>query len=426
MDYSGLLSQIAPTTIQQAQGQQLQQQLQANQAQNQAIQAQSAQQELASKKRGMSLSILNGLSTLDPSKAQDLYPTFKGMAERIDPTMQLPDDYDPTMLKALMPSQIPITSMPEYQMNTAKGAFYRTLADQAAGGQGQPAPGMPAGSPTAGGIMPPTGVPSQGVTSAPTGTSLLSQPNIAQGLAIFDPAGSQALTAQQKLQYESPEGKQAAAQAEKTGQNIADVNKGVAGIDSRLQNAISILNDQIKLAPATYSGKVGEYQLERQRDLANFGIKTQGPSDQTQFEQNNANLFTQELPAIISGMPGSRLDIPLVNAIKKASQINEYGTPEEKIAAAQNLKGLLYKLQQNTHNNAKEMGAPPLPIPPIDDPNPPTPLQPQTALQQAQAMLPKPANAATSPGKNAAPDGTVIHDGKGTVFIKRGGQWVKP
>ncbi len=149
------------------------------------------------------------------------------------------------------------------------------------------------------------------------------------------------------------------------------MKKGIAGIDSRIQNAINILNDNIELAPKTFSGDAGKAQMKLEQSIANSGLyHPEGPKNQTLFEQNNANLFTQELPAIMAGMPGSRMDIPLINAIKSASQIPEYGTTEEKIAAGQNLKGLLYKYQQNVHNNAYLTGAGDVPIPSIEDRNP--------------------------------------------------------
>lgn len=162
-------------------------------------------------------------------------------------------------------------------------------------------------------------------------------------------------------------------EAETQGTDIENAQKGVVGIDSRLQNAIDILNEQIDLAPKTYSGWMGEQQEKMERNYANINPKGEFPNlvAQTKFTQNNANLFTQELPAIMQGMPGSRMDIPLINAIKNASQVNEYGAPAEKTAALQNLKTLLMKYQQNTHNYAKQMGGGETPIEPVNDANPP-------------------------------------------------------
>lgn len=158
--------------------------------------------------------------------------------------------------------------------------------------------------------------------------------------------------------------------AEAQGADIETAQKGVVGIDSRLQNAVNILNDQIQLAPKTMSGSLGQFVVGSERNAANFGIKSETPAAQTLFEQNNANLFTQELPAIMAGMPGSRMDIPLINAIKQASSVNQNGTVDEKVKAAQNLKALLMKYQKNTHNYAQGMGAGDTPIQSVSDVNP--------------------------------------------------------
>ena len=167
----------------------------------------------------------------------------------------------------------------------------------------------------------------------------------------------------------------AKAAGETQGKNVAEAQKSVIGIDTRLQNAINILNDQIKLAPNTYAGGVGKAQLGLQRNASNFPFLSsmvgQPHPEQTLFEQNNANLFTQELPAIMAGLGQSRIDIPLVNAIKDASAIYQWGSTNEKIQAAQNLKGLLLKAQQNVHQNAAGLGAGNTPIPQYTDTNPP-------------------------------------------------------
>lgn len=85
----------------------LAQELGAAQIQNQQIQAQSAQDEMASKRRAMAVSLLNGIANeADPAKQAALYATLKPMAERYDTTLKLPDEYDPVLSKALVASQI--------------------------------------------------------------------------------------------------------------------------------------------------------------------------------------------------------------------------------------------------------------------------------------------------------------------------------
>jgi hypothetical protein len=321
----------------------------------------SQQNDLFQKQNALKINMLAGLNRLPPDQFGQARDNIVSVINRLPGGMQIDPNIDQTQINALVNQQIPASSQPEYQMAQAKAQFYNNLVN---GGQG--------------GTQPQSA--QQGGSFGGLGMS----PNQQAGLAIFDPAGSQALTAQQKLQYESPEGQEKIAESKKQGETIAEANKGVAGIDSRLQNAINILDDQINLAPKTFSGKLGEYQLEIERNAANLGMHPQGPIDQQKFEQNNANLFTQELPAILSSIPGARLDIPLVNAIKKASSIDEFGTPEEKIAAAQNLKGLLLKYQQNTHSYAANVGGGTTPIPSFSDKNPP---QAQGAAAQAQSRI---------------------------------------
>lgn len=85
----------------------LAQELGAAQIQNQQIQAQSAQDEMASKRRTMAVSLLNGIANEpDPAKQAALYATLKPMAERYDTTLKLPDAFDPSLTTALMSSQV--------------------------------------------------------------------------------------------------------------------------------------------------------------------------------------------------------------------------------------------------------------------------------------------------------------------------------
>jgi hypothetical protein len=72
-----------------------------------SLNIQSAQDEAAGKRRAMAVSMLNGLQQeTDPEKQAALYSTLKPMAERYDPTLKLPDAYDPSLSKALTASQM--------------------------------------------------------------------------------------------------------------------------------------------------------------------------------------------------------------------------------------------------------------------------------------------------------------------------------
>ncbi len=85
------------------------------------IGVQNATDELANKRRMMAVSMLNGIGNEpDPAKQQQLYSTLKPMAERYDPTLKLPDDYDPSLSRALMGSQIPAEKQAQMQNDLEK------------------------------------------------------------------------------------------------------------------------------------------------------------------------------------------------------------------------------------------------------------------------------------------------------------------
>lgn len=372
--------------------------------------------ELQQKQRGMQSSMLGALAALPPDQFEAKKSTVIGTINKLNPSMQYSPDIDQQTAQMAAMGGLPLAEQPTYGLNQSNTAINMALL-RAMGG----APAAAAGA--TGGNMPqapaentlssqsPSAIPSSVAptqSSQPEGTM---SPQAQALLALARPESSKALQG-------TPAYKEQEAEAETQGKNIADAKKGVIGIDSRIQNAINILNDQIKLAPKTFSGTLGHAQEGAERNLANTGMKFQGPSGQTTFHQNNENLFTQELPAIISSMPGSRLDIPLVKAIKDASSINDYGTPQEKIASAQNLKGLLLKLQENTHNNAAQMGAGNMPIPAINDANPPT------AASQAQTKFPQKQTPQSTPIINtqaafdALPSGSIYAESDGKKYRK--------
>jgi hypothetical protein len=73
----------------------------------QNIANQAAQANLAANKRAMAVSILNGIQNEpDQAKQAALYSRLAPMAVQIDPTLQLPEQYDPELHKALYASQI--------------------------------------------------------------------------------------------------------------------------------------------------------------------------------------------------------------------------------------------------------------------------------------------------------------------------------
>ena len=140
--------------------------------------------------------------------------------------------------------------------------------------------------------------------------------------------------------------------ADKQAENAADTQQAQDQFDSRLNNAMKLLDSMKANAPQTFQGRSGQVA----QAIAGEGIHVgpihpweQSNKAQTQFEQDNANLFTQELPAMIKGS-GGRIDIPLLNSIKEASQIDPHAPVATKLAAIDNLKKILLMAQQNSHN----------------------------------------------------------------------------
>lgn len=71
------------------------------------LQKQAAQDEMASKRRAMAISLLGGLENEpDQAKRSELYARIKPMVEQYDTTLKLPDAYDSGLTRALFYSQI--------------------------------------------------------------------------------------------------------------------------------------------------------------------------------------------------------------------------------------------------------------------------------------------------------------------------------
>src|SRR5262245_2837795 len=102
MALSSLLAGIVPNDIgdyaAQAAKTRQEQALYPYQLQQAQLTTQGAQQELAGKRRAMAISMLPGiLNEPDPAKQAALYGTIKPMVEGYDPTLKLPDQWDPSL-----------------------------------------------------------------------------------------------------------------------------------------------------------------------------------------------------------------------------------------------------------------------------------------------------------------------------------------
>lgn len=101
--------------------------------QQQAVQLanQSAQDEIAGKRRSLAISMIAPIQNeADPEKQAQLYATLRGMAERYDPTLKLPDAYDPMLGRALTASQIPAASQADLALKQRAMDIEQQKADQ--------------------------------------------------------------------------------------------------------------------------------------------------------------------------------------------------------------------------------------------------------------------------------------------------------
>lgn len=146
----------------------------------------------------------------------------------------------------------------------------------------------------------------------------------------------------------------ASKQAEVQGQNIADAQKGMSSIDSRIGNAKAIIQEMKDLSPNVPYGPHG--LAEMQVDASNMPVIGNGKAAgaAARFNTLNQNLFTQELPAIVQSS-GGRIDIPLVNAIKGASSVDLDLHPNAKIQALNTLAEQLDRVQQNAKLNYQNL-----------------------------------------------------------------------
>lgn len=156
-----LADSLTPKTVQEADAERMGLQLKQGAIQQQQFAAQNAQEEMQNKRRAMAVSMLNGIANeQDPAKQAALYATLKPMAERYDTTLKLPEEYDPTLSKALMysqmsPREVLSTAQPKlpqgYRMNPETGeAELIPGIDPSFAKRGDPFGMMPVFNPTTG------------------------------------------------------------------------------------------------------------------------------------------------------------------------------------------------------------------------------------------------------------------------------------
>lgn len=145
--------------------------------------------------------------------------------------------------------------------------------------------------------------------------------------------------------------------AEAQAADLAAAQKTAVNFDARMKSAQDTLQKALEVSDAAPSGYFVEQKRDLDNQLAATGIPftnlhlSGGASSRAHdmLQNLNSNLLTQEIPALAQGA-GGRIDIPLVNAAKEASQLPMDAAPQTKKAVIQNLLDNLRRVQNNYHN----------------------------------------------------------------------------
>lgn len=135
------------------------------------------------------------------------------------------------------------------------------------------------------------------------------------------------------------------AEAEKEGENVGEAQKTYASISSRIDNAKKIIKKMKSLSEKMPDRGPFQKEVWLSKHLGDQKLEAAVNS----FENLNENLFTQELPGVIP--PGSKLDIPIVNALATASKVNPKQSHTSRIEILSNLEDLLDKAKANAQKN---------------------------------------------------------------------------
>lgn len=134
-------------------------------------------------------------------------------------------------------------------------------------------------------------------------------------------------------------------EAEKTGESAGEAKKTYASITSRIDNAKKIISEMKALSKNMPDRGPYDAQVWGSKHLGNQKLEASVKS----FENLNENLFTQELPGVIP--PGSKLDIPIVNALQKASKVDPHDSHTARLKVLGNLESILDKAKENAAKN---------------------------------------------------------------------------
>lgn len=166
----------------------------------------------------------------------------------------------------------------------------------------------------------------------------------------FDPAEQAKIDQSIATIYQNTPGyKQKQKEAEGTGADISDAKKTVSSIDSRIQNVKNTINQMRQLSAKMPSGQGSNFEVGASRALTKVGGSGEYDKNWNKFQNLNDILFTQELPGVVPA--GSRLDIPIVNALKSASKVDPYSSHPARLGVLDDLEQRLDQVSDNAHRN---------------------------------------------------------------------------
>ena len=139
--------------------------------------------------------------------------------------------------------------------------------------------------------------------------------------------------------------------------DLAQAQKTAVNFDARMQSAQEILAKALESADAAPAGYLTKTRRDLDNTLASVGVPFTNLHLSSGVKSGaydllanlNSNLLTQEIPALAQGA-GGRVDIPLVNAAKEASQLPMDAAPVNKKKVIQNLLDNLVRVQKSYHN----------------------------------------------------------------------------
>lgn len=148
-----------------------------------------------------------------------------------------------------------------------------------------------------------------------------------------------------ELYQNSPEAKAKVEEATKTAANKTDAMKSVAAVKSTIDNSIKDLEHMKELSKRMPDRGPADLEVWGSRHLGSQNME----SAWNEFNTLNKQMFVNGLMGAVP--PGSRLDIPIVNALKGAKEVDPYTSETAREAVIDSHIRMLKKAQQNAEKN---------------------------------------------------------------------------